>query len=82
MHTFVKKITFKPLAGGMYRCIQTGKVMSQKQIPSYVSEFLSGISSRGNGAILRISGAKPNERQRNTSPTTHVSKCRNKKKRR
>lgn len=82
MHTFVKKVTFTPLAGGMYRCNQNGRVMTKKQIPSFVSEFLAGISSRGNGAILRISGAKPNERQRNTPPTTHVSEYRNKKKRR
>ncbi len=78
MHTFVKKITFKPLAGGMYRCIQTGKVMSQKQIPSYVSSFLSNGNSGGQGAILRISGTQPNAPKKNAPPTTHVSPYRNK----
>lgn len=37
----MKKLTFKPLSGGMYRCNQTGKIMTQRQIEAYVSNALA-----------------------------------------
>ncbi len=42
MHTFIKRVTFKPLSGGRYRCNQTGKVLTRSQILSYVSGSLAG----------------------------------------
>ena len=36
------KVTFKPLSGGRYRCNQTGMVMTQRQILSYVNGLMHG----------------------------------------
>ena len=41
MHTFTKQVTFTPLSKGKYRCNQTGRVMTQKEILSHVSSFLA-----------------------------------------
>jgi len=42
MHTYIKRVTFKPLSGGRYRCNQTGRVLTQKEILSHVSSILAG----------------------------------------
>jgi len=57
MHT----MTFKPLSGGRYKCNQTGVIMTQKQILSYMNSILS---QRGSAAI----NATPPRSKKNSSP--------------
>ena len=51
MHTFTGRVTFTPLSRGRYRCNQTGKVVTRKQILAQVSEYLAS----GRDAAIGVS---------------------------
>jgi len=40
-----KKLTFKPLAGGRFRCNQTGKIVTQRRVKAYRRQTLGGHKS-------------------------------------
>ena len=73
MDTLTKELTFKPLSRNRYRCNQTGQVMTQSQILSYVHDILNG----GNGNIVVNHSA--NSPTKKKPGTKHPSKYRSKK---
>ena len=53
MHTFTEDPTFHSLKKGRYRCNQTGQVITQKEISSYLSRYLAN-----DGIVVVRRGAK------------------------
>lgn len=73
-HTTVKRVTFHPLSGGRYRCNQTGKVVTQREILSYINQVLGGNTTV---AIGRETQSPPKKKTNGSS--SHPSKYRAKK---
>jgi len=74
MHTFTKAITFAPLSNGRYRCNQTGRIVTQAQILSYVYQYIT--QGNSDPTPLRVSPSSP---RKNTS-SNRASKYRSKHK--
>jgi hypothetical protein len=72
MHTFTKRVTFTPLSKGKYRCNQTGRVLTQREILSCVSGVLAGHEH----AIIGRKGPNAPPKKAKGSDTAHPSKYR------
>jgi len=73
MHTFTKRVTFTPLSKGHYRCNQTGKVMTQREILSHVSSILAGAGSAAIGVSPK---QQPSSTPKRAKGEKHPSKHR------
>lgn len=72
MHSFTKSLTFTPLSRGRYRCNQTGQILTQRQILSFVYTTFRG----GQAPVMKVSaGGKPPKK----AAKRHASKYRSKK---
>lgn len=74
MHTMLKQVTFKPLSKGRYRCNQTGKQVTQRDILSYMNQVLGGNVTV---AVGRDTQSSP--KKKTGTGSAHPSKYRAKK---
>ncbi len=72
MHTYVKKVTFKPLSRGRYRCNQTGRILTKTQILSYVYQYLT------QGDVAPAAIGVSNRPAKKQATSAHPSKYRSK----
>ena len=72
MHSLDKKVTFKPLSRGRYRCNQTGQIVTKAQILSYVYQYLT------QGEVAPLSVKVTRQSSKKQSVSTHPSKYRSK----
>jgi len=55
MHSYTKSLTFTPLSRGRYRCNQTGQILTQRQILSFVYATFRGEQA----PVMKVSAGKP-----------------------